>query len=537
MPRSVVRVMAAVFAFAMFASGCSSGTNAETGSSEGTTSAPTQAAGSETSSGSSSSSEAAGGTFVAAVPEDFDNVDPHTGSGETAATWLSLIYETLVGVDKNAQPVPGLAKDWSISDDSLTYTFHLRDGVKFQNGRPLTSKDVKFNYERITNPDTGAVSQSALSVISEIQTPDDQTVVIKLKNPDAPLLNDLAQQGRAAIVAPESYNDQNEMTKGIGTGPYEFESYTVNDKFTMTRNPDYWGGEPNIERIEVRVIPDANARLQAVESGDIDMAWSVPPTQGFAAAKNADFKMVEVPQNRANFFGINNNTVDKRVREAMFMAVNREDIAKAGWDGYAVPTAQPFTEDSFWYIKDLKTPPEGDIAGAKSLIEQAGAQGKTIDVVQWDALGSDTEAQIVASAWEQIGLKVNIEKVDIGTLVTRASKGDYDVVYLWIGLITDPNRPYGFLESSSSRHGLVGDIKSPELDQLVAKARETTDEQQRKDLYKQALELDYNKYYGQYYTVRPKQYLALNNRVKNYTQGAYYVFYQGGGLPSASLGG
>lgn len=489
-----------------------------------------------TTAGTDGGGEAAGGTLVAAVPEDFDSIDPHTASGETGATWLSLIYETLVGVDRNADPVPGLAESWDISDDGLTYTFNLRDDVVFHNGRQLVADDVKFNLERIINPDTAAVSGGVLSVISSIDTPDDQTVVITLSNPSGPFLSDLAQQGRAAIVAPESYEDNVLGPDPAGTGPYVFDSYTVNDRMVMQANPDYYGGAPNIDTIEVRIIPDNNARLAALEGGEIDMAWALPAEQGFAAAESGGFTMQEILQNRGQYFAINTLKPpfdNPLVRQAMHAAVSRADIAAAGWDGYAVPTDQPFTEDSFWYIeRDL--PVDGDIATAQALLQEAGVSDLEITIVQWDALGSDLEGQLVASAWEEMGATVTIEIVDIGTLLERAGAQDFDVVYLWVGLITDPNRPYGFFESTHPRNPIYGWYNTPELDALVAGAREESDPDVRKDLYAQVLETNYSDA-AVFYTVRPQTFVGVSDRVQGYEQGAYYVKYEGGGLPVASL--
>jgi peptide/nickel transport system substrate-binding protein len=478
-----------------------------------------------------------GGTLVAAVPEDFDAIDPHTASGETGATWLSLIYETLVGVDSAADAVPGLASSWDISADGLTYTFTLRDGVTFHNGRALTSADVKFNYERIINPETAAVSAGVLSIIDSIETPDDSTVVITLTEPSGPFLSDLAQQGRTAIVAPESYDATNVLTEApAGTGPYMFDSFTVNDRLVMSRNADYWAGAPYIESIEVRIIPDDNARLAALESGEIDLAWAVPPDQGFAAADAGGFVMQEIPQNRGQWFSINTTKApfdDPRVRRALHLAVSRSDIAEAGWDGFAVPTNQPFAEESYWFA-DVPFAVDGDLDAAAALLAEAGVSDLSITIVQWDALGSDLEAQLVASAWTEIGADVTIEKVDIGTLLDRAAEKTFDVLYLWIGLITDPNRPYGFFESTHPRNPIYGYYQSPELDGLVSSGRTESDPAARQAIYEQILEMNYDDG-AVYFTVRPQIYVGVSDRVNDFEQGAYYVSYQGGGLPIAYL--
>lgn len=478
-----------------------------------------------------------GGTLVAAVPEDFDAIDPHTASGETGATWLSLMYETLVGVDAAADVVPGLASSWDISADGLTYTFTLRDGVTFHNGRALTSADVKFNYERILNPDTAAVSAGVLAVIASIDTPDDSTVAITLTAPSGPFLSDLAQQGRVAIVAPESYDADNILTATpAGTGPYMFDSFTVNDRLVMSRNPDYWAGAPNIESIEVRIIPDDNARLAALESGEIDLAWAIPPEQGFAAAEAGGFEMQEIKQNRGQWFSINTTKApfdDPRVRQALHLAVSRADIAEAGWNGFAVPTNQPFAEDSHWFA-DVPFPVDGDIEAGKALLAEAGISDLSITIVQWDALGSDLEAQLVASAWTELGAEVTIEKVDIGTLLTRAADKTFDVLYLWVGLILDPNRPYGFFESTHPRNPIYGYYQSPELDELVASGRTASDPVARKAIYQQIVEMNYEDA-AVFFTVRPQIFVGVKDRVKGFQQGAYYVSYQGGGLPVAYL--
>lgn len=487
--------------------------------------------------GATSSGEpTVGGTFVAAIAEDLDATDPHRTSGETGPVWLSLIFETLLGVDENATVVPGLAESWEVSEDGLTYTFTLREGVTFHNGRELTAEDVKFNYERIADPETGAASTAIFGVVDAIEAPDDRTVVLNLTAPNGALLSDLALQGRLGIVAPESYDDGGDIVEFIGTGPYAYGSYTVNDRLVLERYADYWGEPAYIETIEVRIVPDASARLAALASGEIDFAWNVPPQQATAEAESGSFSLQEFPQNRGNFFAINPDKApfdDVEVRRAMHLAVSRDDIAAAGWNGFALANDQPFGESSFWYVeRDTRT--TADIAAATAAIEEAGATGTEVTILQWDALGSDTEAQLVASAWDEIGLSTSIEIVDIGTLVERAGTGDFDVLYLWVGLNLDPNRPYAFWEADSPRNPVVANFSTPELDQLVKDARATIDQDERKELYAQALDVNYEQG-GTFYTVSPQQLHGVADRVQGYEQGAFYVNYAGGGIASAWL--
>jgi peptide/nickel transport system substrate-binding protein len=432
--------------------------------------------------------------------------------------------------------VPGLAESWEVSDDGTSYTFTLREGITFHNGRELTSEDVKWNYERIANPDTGAASAAVFAIVDTIETPDERTVVLQLSEPSGALLSDLALQGRVGIVAPESYSDAGDIEDFIGTGPYVFDSYTVNDRLTLARNADYWKDPAFIEEIEVRILPDGTSRVAALASGEVDFAWNVPPQQAEAQAESGPFSLQPFPQNRGNFFAINPDLEpfdDVRVRQAMHLAVSREDIASVGWSGFAIPNDQPFEPTSFWWI-DRDTRTTADLDAARALMEEAGVESAEITILQWDALGSAQEAQLVASAWEEIGISTSIEIVDIGTLVEAGTSGDFGVLYLWVGLNLDPNRPYAFWEEGSARNPVVANFSTPELTELVVAGRQETDQERRREIYAEALDINYAEG-GTFYTVSPQQFVGVGDRVQGYEQGAFYVSYENGGLPFAWL--
>lgn len=476
-----------------------------------------------------------GGTLRAGVPEDFDALDPHAVRGETGSVWGALVYETLVGVDKSSNPAPGLAESWEVSNDGLTYTFDLADDATFQDGSPVTAQDVVWNYERIAKPDSGASQQAFFAQISKMTTPDDKTLVIELTAPNAAFLSVLGIQGRAGIQSPKNF-DGDEMVAHIGSGPYMWESYTPNDRLVLKRNADYWGEPAYIETIELRILPDDNARLQALSSGELDLAFGLDSAQAEAAASGGAFELQTDKQNRGNFFAINTtkapfDNVD--VRRAMQLAVSREDIAAAGWGGFAEPTNQPFDADSPWYA-DVDFPVSADIEEAKRLIQEAGAEGTPVDVMVWDALGSEQEAQIVASAWKEIGLEPKLNKVDITSIVTKSTEGDFDVIYLWIGLITDPTRPYAYLAQDNANNGLAGLLKDDKLTEMVKAAASETDEETRKDLYAEILTENYAQA-AQYYTVNPTIFVGVGNNLLGYEQGTYNVVYHEGGLTKAFL--
>jgi ABC-type dipeptide transport system, periplasmic component len=478
---------------------------------------------------------AVGGTLRVGVAEDLDAIDPSKARGEVASTWGALVYETLVGITRDGEPAPGLAKTWTVSEDGLTYTFELDDAT-FHDGTPVTSEAVAWNFSRIGAPDSGASQQAFMADIASMETPDPKTLIVHLKKPNGAFLSILSLQGRMGIQSPKNF-DGDDMVAHIGSGPYTWESFTPNDRLVLKRYPDYWRGTPAyIETIEVRILPDDNARLQAMARGELDMAWGIDAVQVNDYANRGAFTVQEDRQNRGNFFSINVNKEpfdDVRLRRAMHMAVSRNDIAAAGWGGYAEPTNQPFAKTSPWYVAG-DFPVDADIEGAKRLVQQAGAEGTEVRILVWDALGSEHEAQIVASAWTEIGLKPTIEKVDITTLVSKSIEGDFDVIYLWIGLITDPSRPYAYFHEGNVNNGLVGGLQLPALTKAVDDALATSDFEERKELYAQILKTNYEQA-AQYYTVNPKIFVAVGPRVKGYEQGSYNVVYHGGGLPVAYL--
>lgn len=329
----------------------------------------------------SDSSPRVGGTLKVGVPEDIDSLDPHGARGETSSNWQALVYETLLGVTKTADPAPGLARSWDVSEDGLTYSFKLNDAT-FHNGDPVTSKDIAWNYEHIADPASQASQQAFYSQIANIETPDDKTLILTLAAPNASFLSVLSLQGRTGIQSPKNY-DGDKMVANIGSGPYVWDSYKANDRLILKRHADYWREPAYIEQVEIRILPDDNARLQAIASGELDFAWGLDVEQATALADQGAFTVQEDAQNRGNFFTINTAKApfdDPKLRQAMHLAVSREDIVAAGWNGFANPTNQPFAKSSPWYVAG-EFPVKADIAAAKKLVEEAGAVGTEVEIL------------------------------------------------------------------------------------------------------------------------------------------------------------
>jgi peptide/nickel transport system substrate-binding protein len=271
-----------------------------------------------------------GGTLRAAISADPVNLDPHLTSAHSTYQVLENVYNHLVGLDDGLQVIPELAESWTVSEDMLTYTFKLRQGVTFHNGRELTAEDVVYSYERIRNPETQSGAAYLLEPVDTISAPDPQTVVITTKEIYAPLLTKLATQG-TAIVPREEVEAGTLAEKPVGTGPFVFVDFVPADRVTLRRNDNYWEeGLPYLDEIIYRPIPDEIVKQTNLETQNVDWVDNVPAQDANQLVESPDFVVESVPANTYNYLGMNTTREplnDKRVRQAISYALDREEIA------------------------------------------------------------------------------------------------------------------------------------------------------------------------------------------------------------------
>ncbi|MEM7734842.1 MAG: ABC transporter substrate-binding protein [Deinococcota bacterium] len=482
----------------------------------------------------------------AAVPVDPETIDPHIGANTVHSVWMALVYETLIALDKNGDPAPGLAESWTISEDGTVYTFNLRDDVRWHNGRALVAEDVKFNLERIQNPDVGATQTGQLSPIVDIQTPDESTVVLTLDASNAAILSEIGVQGRVGLAAPEAFDADGNLLTPIGTGPFTLapEDYIVNDSLRLQTNEDYWRGRATIDGIDLVVIPDNLARLIAVSSGDVDFAWDVPGLQATFEAQAGNINLQEVITNESNWLSLNTQNpklADPRVRRALLLAMSRNDIVAAGWNGFATPVFQPFVESSFWHVDIPSQRNDARMEEAQALLEEAGVSSGdiTMTILSWDASGTQMEAEVVASAWTQLGVRTSVESIDTASMLDRATRNDFDAIYAFVAFVYDPNRPYNYFNQNWNLNGLSGGLQSEALTSLFEQGQQTSDPDTRREIYGQLVNSMYEDEPSFIYTVRKSSFVALSPQVEGYTQGNLLAvsYAEGEGIMSLSLGG
>lgn len=288
--------------------------------------------------------------LLVAADQDPVGLDPHKVPAASSARIYSLVYDSLTKMDAEFNLQPNLAKKWEVSPDGKTVTFTLEQGVKFHNGREMTSEDVKFSFERILNPDTGSIAKSYFTSIDKIETPDKYTVVFQLKNPDSALLANTSSS--FASIVPQEVADLN--TEAVGTGPFKLDSMESGQFVLLTKNPNYFKqGIPKVDSIKFVIMKDEAQRMAAIRAGKVDIA-SVSADSATLLENTPNVSIKSYQSLEYSYLGINvakKPFDDPRVRQAISYAVDRNEIIQTVWKGQAVLTG-PVAPGQVAWAKD-----------------------------------------------------------------------------------------------------------------------------------------------------------------------------------------
>lgn len=431
------------------------------------------------------SGDSSGQTLVAAIGGEPDQLDPQKTSSYFAFEVLENVYDTLVQPDANLEMQPALAESWTTSDDQLTWTFTLCDGVKFQDGSDFTSEDVVYSYRRIIDEELSNAWKFA--TVSDVSAPDDKTVVITVSQPTPNLLSNLGGFKGMAIVEKSNVESGDITTKPVGTGPFSVSENVAGDHITLKANPNYWGGAPKLGVVEYRFISEPATALASLKAGDID--WTdVVPTQQVAQLKDdSSLTLGQTPSSDYWYLALNEAKSpwnDVRVRQAIAYAIDRDAIIQAVSYGTAEPNQLAIPEQSFWY-----TAYDGysaDIDKATQLMSEAGFTGGTLDLLATsDYPETVTAAQIIAANLEPLGIQVSIRQPDFSTWLDEQNSGNFDMLMMgWLGNI-DPDDFY-YAQHHTDGTSNAQKFSDAEVDKLLDAGRVETDKDTRKDLYAQA---------------------------------------------------
>lgn len=428
----------------------------------------------------------AGGTLRLGVQADPAELDPHKTSLTAAWHVIEHVYETLVTTDETLAPLPGLAESWEVSDDGITYTFTLRQGVLFHNGREFVADDVKYSYERILDPETASPVVADLGSIDTIEVVDDYTLVINLKTADASFLSAL-MGGSISIVPQEVVEEHGDLMQTmVGTGPFRFVDYVPNSTVTLERHADYWDDPlPYLDGLEIHIIPDNTARTTALVQGAVDII-EYAPVQDLPIFEDDESIEVTGDENtNIRYMGINvtREPFDQlEVRQAMAMAIDRGPIIDSAVFGAGTPTNVVFPEN-FWAGISSEIPPV-DLDGARALLEQVGlGDGFEATIQSWAQYPFLSNAAIVVQEQLRlIGIETEVDLQENAVLLENYFSGNFDLSVTGTSAYVDPNDVIQEnFQTGASSNG--EGYSNEEVDRLIQQGIEATDQSERAEIY------------------------------------------------------
>lgn len=425
-------------------------------------------------------------------------LDPHQLSqGVVAGSILPSIFSSLVQFDQDLGLVPDLAENWEVSSDGLTYTFHLREGLTFHNGDSLTSADVRYAYDRVTDPDFASPHANKLALVTSFETPDDLTVVLTLSDPFAPFLAVACTRGPGRALTPvppravEELGDEQFGLTPVGSGPFMVnpDSVEVGTGFSMTAFEDWYAGRPLLDSVEIRLVPEPSTGVSALEAGDVDVLDPAPATLFEQLSSNPDLTVVQGPSTswRGVVMNMNNppwDNVDARM--AVSKAIDRVDFVERAFFGLAHPGIGAIAPAFGWaYVPpDQVENPQGyDLEEAKALAEAAGIVGAQPVIISSEEIGQ-RPTEVLRTALVEIGLDPQVDFQQAATFNERWQAGDFDMFLHGSVVDADPDDGHWNIFHSTGPWNTYG-YASEEADRLLEATRQTADQEERARLFQE----------------------------------------------------
>jgi peptide/nickel transport system substrate-binding protein len=481
--------------------GCSSGgdgTTGEDGGDDGNASGG-DGGGDETT--AATSDVQTGGTLVAGMQDGLDGRDPHVVQAASTLRVLENVYQKLVRIDEELKPVGQLATDWSTSEDGLTWTFQLREGVMWHppESREFVASDVVYSFERLLNEETGSPWRSNFTPITDVSADGDYTVVFEFDEPFAPFLFKLSSGG---YILPEGADeaDYDITDQPVGTGPFVFEENVAQARTDVSAFEDYYETDDNgnalpyLDGVEFRIVPEGQARLTNLQSGSIDWAVTVPPSQASSLEGSSSITLSNIPGTFYDYLGHNTTRApldDVRLRQAISWAVDREAIVQGARFGYAQPTQDPIPPSSVW--KDLisvEDPYSQDIERATQLAEESDYEGEELTIQVGQQFPQQvTIGEIIQQQLGEAGITATVQPTDFSTMINNLNAGEYDLTIVgWSGFVDPDDMMY--LQFHSGETFNQSNYSNEEVDQLLEQGRQASgSREERAEYYDEAIDI------------------------------------------------
>lgn len=448
-------------------------------------------------------------TLVFAMNTDVQSMDPQIQNDTTSEQVVKMLYNTLLKFEDDGTVVGDLAESWSVSEDKLTWTFNLKQGVKFHNGKELTSADVKATFDRALNAEAGGLrTTEIIKMFTAVEAPDPYTVTITTDAPYGPMESLMCNMSLGIMDA--DYIEQYGLDLGTsaegenGTGPFKVVSWERDQEIVVERFDDYFGTPAKLQTVVYTIIPEAASRVIALETGEVDVIDK--PTDEDLARLEADtenFTVLRKPtiSQRLFRFGCNDPIISNtKVRQAIVYAIDRQAIIDALFTGSGYPSTAPLAPVTFGYSNLGEI--EQDLELAKSLLAEAGyPDGFDTKIVTTERYQNGIElAEIISQQLAEIGINAEIEVWEWSALSASwngITADEFDQPIFIMGAGPSMRDADGGLRGlyTTSETGLndrnYGFYSNAEVDALIEQGMQETDQQKRVEIYKEAMEILY----------------------------------------------
>lgn len=432
-----------------------------------------------------------GGSMIWAQELDPVSLDPHTTSNFSTVQGIEHTYQSLTMYDEALNVVPSLAESWE-NPDETTYVMKLRQGVLWHDGSEFTAEDVKYSLERLLAPETAGPYATWFNAIETIDVIDPHTVQLNLSAPFGPLLANFAAMRGSAIIKNNAASEMNLQIEAVGTGPYVMKDYVPESHFTLEKNENYWEeGLPYVDQVTFKILVEEDARVAALRSGQLNYAYLT--VEG--AARVADEANVAVMRSPkawlvAHFMNtFREPYTDVRVRQAISMAVDRQEVIDKAVGGAGVLSGPMPTGHGDWFIPVNALPYQQDLERARALLAEAGfPDGFKTTITCSPQYPEFVAASVVLQQQlAQIGIDAEVIQLEWGQFVSdtsRAEGWDYDMKITAFTFYPDPDGYFFNPWHTDSPSNYT--YSNPAYDAIVEKARATLDSPARHELYDQA---------------------------------------------------
>jgi peptide/nickel transport system substrate-binding protein len=433
-------------------------------------------------------------TLRIGLQDDPDVLDPARARTFVGRIVFASLCDKLVDITPDLKFVPQLAVSWSTSSDGKSLTMKLRKGAVYHDGTPIDAASVKANLDRArTLPDSNRKSE--LVTLASVDAPDAETVVLHLTEPDASLLSQLSDRA-GMMISPASF-DKDPGSKPVCSGPYRFKERVQNDRIVLEKFPQYWdAADYHFDRVVFTPIPDATVRVNNLRAGDLNIIERVAPSDAKAVKDDPTLRLAPVTGLGYQSFSINlgngpraNNPLvkDKRVREALDLAIDRDAINEVVGEGMFQPAYQPFPPASFAYDKRFERKGR-DPKKAKELLKQAGYDRVKFEITFGNNTTMQQVYELIQAMGAEAGFDISLRPVEFAALQAALARGDFEAGQSgWSGRVDPSGNIYQYMATKGSLND--GKFSNAEADKLLNEARGEPDQAKRKVLYGKIMDI------------------------------------------------